>query len=249
MEEDSLSKATVAAQQFAGGYKRKGVAGIFFMGALARGYFDKYADIDIVIVARKSSKLRFDYRLPIPKYEGFELDAWVGCLEDMKKKSWSMDRRWSFSEAKIYYDPYGELRRLLKEKCRYRKRERRWLIMEGTVQSEWFANRLPKVWVSRGDMLSAHAMFGYGVSYLLQAVFAINKRLIPYKKWDLNYSRKLPWLPDRFHEKLGEIYTMRDLTREEIDRRRRAFMYIWGPVRKRAEKEIGIKFEVFKRFV
>ncbi|MBI4174578.1 MAG: nucleotidyltransferase domain-containing protein [Candidatus Aenigmarchaeota archaeon] len=230
-----LETARKVAEEFAEKYRKKSI-GIIFHGALARGYFDKFADIDIIIVGeRKMGAIP-----PVPrngKFKGFVIDYYTITLKEFEKKEWPMTGRLALSEAIVYHDPTGAIKEAIKKKARFNKGERKFLMIEGIIQSEWFCKELPKLWVHRGDIVSAHAMFDKGMQFFYQALFAYNNRLVPYEKWRLNYARKLPWLPERFDENVGEVYLVKSLTPKELGRRTKAFMRMWEQLAPRAEKE------------
>ncbi len=243
----TIEKARLVAEEFAEKYKKKSI-GIIFSGALARGYFDRYADLDIIIVGKNKLK-----RIPSvkrnEKYRGFQMDYHTTTLEDLKNKEWPMEQRWAFSEAIIYHDTKNIIKRLIEYKAMFLKGERKWLMIEGTVQSKWFCSQLPDLWVSRGDVVSAHSMFSEGLKYFFNALFALNNGLVPYEKWTLNYSRKLKWLPDRFEEKIKDVYLVRSFTNKELERRKEAFMYLWNQLWKNVRKEVRMSFEDMDRLV
>ena len=65
-----LEEATRVAREFASQYKRDGVVGIVFLGAIPRGYFDHAADIDIAIFKNKTTKISLESQFL--KVRGFE---------------------------------------------------------------------------------------------------------------------------------------------------------------------------------
>lgn len=243
-----LDKARKIAEELAEKYKKKGAIGIVFLGALVRGYFDSHADIDIIVFTRKPTKRKG--REPIGKYKGFDIDLWLTTIEHMNKTfDWPMPGRWAWSQADIYYDPTGKIKKIKREKARFNKGERKWLMIEGIVQSEWFCNFLPDLWVTRKDIVSAHAMFDKGLQHFFEALFAFNKQLVPYEKWRLNYSRKLKWLPRRYDEKINEVHIVRTLNKKELQRRKKAFMYLWKQLFQKIEKEVGMSIKEMDRLV
>ncbi len=242
-----LEKARSVAEEFSEKYK-KDALGIIFQGALARDYFDKFADIDIIVIGKK--KLQMVPSVPRnAKYKGFVIDYWTTSLKELKKKEWSMSMRWSLSEAIVYHDTNGIIKKLLKERAKFLKGERRWLMIEGTIQSEWFCNSMPELWVSRGDIVSAHAVFDKGMQHFYEALFAFNNCLVPYEKWRINYARKLPWVPKKFDEKLKEIYLVKSLSKKELERRKNAFMYIWNQFAPKIEKEVKLTIKEMDKMV
>lgn len=244
----TLDEALEVARDFVKRFKQPGLVGIVFLGAIARGYFDKYADIDISILKRKNSKMK---TIPVEyvQFRGYEIDYAVNNFEDASKTEWTMAGRWAHSRAMIYYDTDGMVRRLIQEKCKLSAKERRWLMIEGTTQSEWYGNDLPKVWVHRKDLLSAHLMFFKAIDYFLDALFALNNSLVPDYKWKLNYSMKLEWLPRDFRKKIKEVLKTSPLNKTELLRRTENFMYLWKQLKPKVEKEVNMNYEKFRKLV
>ena len=82
-----------------------------------------------------------------------------------------MARRWTYAQGQIYYDPEGKIVRLLREKVPLTPEEARWLLMSGFVLSEWYVNRLTRLWVERGNIVSAHHMIEPGIDLFLRHAF------------------------------------------------------------------------------
>ena len=136
-----LAEATAVAEEFASKFRRKGVVGIVFLGGIARGYFDKFSDIDLIVFKRRGIRLRIKHEDEI-EYKVFKIDYEIVNYDDSAKSEWEMEKRWAFSNAKIFYDPEGKIRALLSKKVHLKNKERKWIIMEGITQSEWYCNCL-----------------------------------------------------------------------------------------------------------
>ena len=243
-----ISEALATAKEFASRFKRKGVVGIVFLGAIARGYFDKFSDIDVIIFKRRKHRFRLKYQAEI-EYKGFRIDYEIVNYEDSARSEWDMEKRWAFSNALIYYDPESKIRQLISDKVPLKSKERKWMIIEGMIQSEWYCNIVSESWVYRGDVVSAHYSINAALEELLNAVFAINKELFPPKKWRIRQSFHLRWLPKEFRAKLEQIMQVKALSTKELKRRRAALNYLWEQVLPRAEEEVGMRFGEFKTMV
>lgn len=123
------------------------------------------------------------------------------------------------------------------------------MIIEGMTQSEWCCNDLSESWVHRGDIISSHYSVNNGLDELLKVLFALNGRLLPPKKWRVYLSQDLKWLPNGFTDNLKQIMLIGAISLEELQRRREALNYLWRQMLPRAEKEVGMKFNEFKRLV
>ena len=248
------------AKEFTKKLKRRGIVGIVCTGGIGRGYADRYSDVDITIYVRKNA------RIGLPK-EG-EMDVQVSKEDRVKygvdkinvdwvilnyekalRKKWDMETRWAFSQVKILHDPEGRIRELIKKKVVLPDRERKWLMMEGVEQSHYYGVRVPEIWVRRGHIISAHHSMYYGLEMLFQALFALNKQLIPAPRWKLWYSKFLKWKPRGFERKIKRALSIREFSKQELERRKRAIMDLWEQIKPKVEKEVGMKWEEFKKII
>ncbi len=235
-----LEKARRVAVEFVQPFLREEVVGIVFLGAIARGYFDRSADIDIALIKKQSAAIS------VPKFqkvEGFEVQVWLSDYESDLTAAWDMSRRWTYTRAQIYYDPSGKIARLLQEKVPLRAEERQWLLMSGLTLSEWYINRLTELWVERGNITSAQHMFDQGLIYFFDMLFGLNNELVADMKWRYYCVEKLGRLPGRFQERIQEIMRLHAFSLEELARRREAFMQMWEEMRPVVEAEVGMTFE------
>lgn len=235
-----LAKARQTAQAFAAPLRTEGVVGIVFLGAVARGYFDPAADIDIAIFKRRGADLPLKDKFY--SVDGFEVQVWLSDYEDELTSDWDMARRWTYANAQIDYDPQGAAARLIAEKVPLRAEERKWLVMSGLTLSEWYVNRLTQLWVERGSLTSAHHMVDQGLLYFYDLLFGLNHALVADMKWRLYCVSRLELLPERFAERIQEVMLLRAFTVEELHRRRQAFMGLWEEMKPAAEAAAGMSF-------
>ena len=248
LESERLASALAIAEEFASKFKREGVVGIVFLGGIARGYFDRFSDIDVIIFKRRNVDLgvRNEYEF---EYKGFLIDYEIVNYEDMVESEWDMEMRWSFSKVKIFYDPEGKIRSLIDKKVYLREEERKWLIIEGVTQSDWYCNVVSELWIYRNDPISAHYSIYYALEELVKAIFMLNNELLPASKWRVYLVQRLKWLPKEFNEKMREVLLVKDFSLKELERRRKALNYLWQQVLPKAEREVGMKFSEFKKLV
>ncbi len=242
-----LEKARRAAREFSEPYMREDVIGVVLLGAVARGYFDQAADIDVAIFREHSSEGAFP-----PQYthiEGLEIQCWLSDYESELPAKWDMPRRWTYSQGQVIYDPAGKIARLLKEKVPLKAEERKWLLMSGAALSEWYVNRLTRLWRERGNLVSAHHMFDRGLDYYFDMLFALNDELVADTKWKYYCVERLARLPAGFRQGVAEAMVVRSLSVEELDRRRAAFMSIWQEMLPLVENELQMPYSEFSQMV
>jgi hypothetical protein len=242
-----LEKATRVAKDFAQQFVGDKVIGIVFLGAIARGYFDPSADIDIAILKKQASEI------PLPnkflKAEGLEVHCWLSDYEDELTQPWDMAKRWTYSQGSIYYDPQEKISRLLAEKVPLKAEEKKWLLMSGLALSEWYINRLTHTWVERGSLVSAHQMFSQGLNYFLEMLFALNNQLVADVKWRYYCAERLKRLPSEFRERIKATMMLNAISMEELERRRAAFMEMWREMVPVVEKEVQLSYDEISQLV
>ncbi len=242
-----LEKARRVAEDFARPYMREGIAGIVFLGAIARGYFDASADIDIAIFKKQASEISLLDKFL--KIEDLEVQIWLSDYESELMIPWDMSKRWTYSQGQIHYDPTGNISRLLADKVPLKPDERRWLLMSGLCLSEWYVNRLTHLWVQRGNMISAQHMFFQGLNYFFDLLFALNEQLVADMKWRFYCAGKLGRLPAHFQERIQEILLLREFSQAELERRKAAFMEMWRELLPIVEQEVGLSYEEIEKLV
>jgi hypothetical protein len=236
-----LEKATRIAEAFAQKYRVDDIVGIVFLGAIPRGYFDRSADIDIAIFKKASADIPLKDKFQ--KVEGIEVQIWLSDYESEVTAVWDMAKRWTYSQGRIYFDPEGKTAQLLSEKVPLKAEERQWLMMSGLTLSEWYVNRLTQLWIERGNIVSAHHMFGQGINYFFDMLFGLNNELVADMKWRYFCVEQLERLPRNFQERIKETMTLHAFTMDELERRKSAFIQMWDEMRPIIEEEVGMSFE------
>ena len=231
-----LEKATRIAKEFIQSYVCDDVVGIVFLGAIARGYFDPSADIDIAIFKKEGSQLPITDKFY--KVEDIEVQIWLSDYESELIDPWDMAKRWTYSQSQIYFDPQEKIVQLLKEKVPLKPEEKKWLMMSGLTLSEWYINRLTQLWIERGNIVSAHHMFDQGLIYFFDMLFGLNNELVADMKWRYYCVEQLEQLPHNFKERLKNIMILNSFTREELDRRKKGFTEMWQEMRHIIEGEV-----------
>jgi len=242
-----LEKATRIAKQFADQYINDDIVGIVFLGAIARGYFDRSADIDIALFKKKASEISITNKFL--KIDDFEVHCWLSDYENELTDPWDMSKRWTYSQAQVYFDPKEKISQLLKEKVPLKPEEKKWLMMSGLTLSEWYINRLTHLWVERGNIISAHHMFDQGLNYFFEMLFGLNNQLVADMKWRYYCIEKLELLPRNFHERIIDTMILHSFSLEELGRRQEAFMEMWGEMKPIVEEQVQMSYDDILRLV
>lgn len=124
LKADRLAEAVAAGEEFASKLKRNGLVGIVFLGGAARGYFNKFSDIDIIVFKKRAARLGMRREDEV-EYKEFVIDYEIANYKDKLESEWDMEARWAFSTARILYDPEGKVEKLIARKVRLKEREKK----------------------------------------------------------------------------------------------------------------------------
>jgi hypothetical protein len=242
-----LSKARRVANEFVAPYMTNEVAGIVFLGAIVRGYFDHSADIDIAIIKEPSSGLTIHDKFF--KVEGMEVQVWFSDYESERTQPWDMPKRWTYSQSRIHYDPSGRIAQLLEEKVPLLPEERKWLMMSGLTLSKWYVEGLTNLWVERGNITSAHHMIDQGVNYFFDMLSGFNHELVADMKWRYYCVEQMEKLPRNFRKHIQDSMRLQSFSMDELDRRKKAFMEMWGEMKPIIEQEVQLTYQEMEDLV
>lgn len=236
----------------------KGVAGIIFLGGLARGVADDDSDIDITVfvdtddegVGRELRKVVRDAQ----QRSGFEIDFEIHETQDFARRKWDEVDRWELGKAEIVFDPSGVIRRLFQKGARVPGDFWTTRIVECCTYLRWYCcpqagqKCMAETWIDRGDPLSAHYCIHYSIDLMLELVFALNREFFPPQKWRLQYARDLRWLPKDFEMRIAEMSVVKAHSRNELRRRLDAAGKMWPEVIEKVEIETGLTTENIARY-
>ena len=242
-----LEKATKIAKEFVQKYMIEDIVGIVFLGAIPRGYFDHLADIDIALFKKQTADIPLKDKFY--KIDDLEVQIWLSDYESEVTNSWDMAKRWTYSHGHIYFDPQGKISRLLKEKVPLSPVEKRWLVMSGFTLSEWYVNRLTQLWIERGNIISAHHMFDQGINHFFDMLFGLNNELVADMKWRYYCVEQLERLPHNYQERIKDTMLLHSFTMDELERRKRVFMEMWGEMKPIVEEEVQMTFDEMLQIV
>lgn len=202
--------------------KKEGVIGVVFLGALARGHFDEHSDIDIVVFKRRGAKLGWPREREY-EYGGFLIDLEVRDYERDLRRPWSLEERWMFLRARVYYDPEGLVRRLIELKVALDERESRRALEEELRKAAWSLGDAD-AWIRRGDALSAHYAVTTALRHLLRSLMVLNGVPPPPDKWLVHSALNAERAPLQIRELVRAALTARELSASELESRRAALL-------------------------
>ena len=201
--------------------KETSVQGIIVIGSVAKGTARSDSDIDAVVFLEPydlyavpaESKWQPDTR----EYHGIFSDVRNFIQLDFFKR---LDlRKWSqptyewpepicaeLSVGWIAFDRKGQIQQLIAEKTIYKEEIRQARLDESLTKLDWLLTdaTIERTWDTLGAQV-AHYRLHTAFDYLLQAIFAYNRRWRTLRSRELTDLLQLPWLPNKFDEQLLKL--------------------------------------------
>jgi predicted nucleotidyltransferase len=235
------------------------VAGVVYVGGLARGFADRFSDVDItVFLDKKNERLGRQIRRmsqDMGRRFGIDMDLEVHCLEAFKNSKWDEACKWDYSNAKIVFDPKKEITNMLSEKLRVPKDFWTRRIVVCSTYLRWYCcppnkgiGTISEAWIERGDLTSAHYCLNYSIDLLLKILFALNRKFVPAPKWRLFCSYTLEWLPSNYDQVIKEAMVVRSLAAGDIDRRLKGLSDIWHETADKIECETRLTADLISEY-
>lgn len=236
--------------------KQSQVEGVILLGGLGRrNFLDKHSDVDFAVFVNP----RFPLPFFIKKTPGFLLPKWlprfefyvrsiVGDLEfnlhqqvlrDEAKLDhpWDETKKEAYSRGIIILDRSGKLKRLLTKKLSFPEKWRQRRLTEIVGQFPWYAFINPLRQIDRGFIHNGHDLLNQAIEMLVEALFLYNRQYRPHKKWCLETSMLLPWLPKGYRRNILEAMLIKDFSGRDIYRRVRILKKIFESLQKCLLKE------------
>jgi hypothetical protein len=205
----------------------EGVVGVLLVGGVARGHADRFSELDLAVYLRQADFARWTVEgaAPFPEgdsnIDGQHVDLEYCCYEEEREREWDLSKRWDRSYALLLYDPHDLMEGMLAQKCRLTEAEKQCLATKHLITyGDYFCRIAVPSWLYRGDVLAAHHCLNLALDSLVKAVFLANDELVPFEKWALNFSYSLAWRPPKWREKVEQALLVREVTQEEVERRR-----------------------------
>lgn len=196
------------------------VQGVVGIGSIASGLCRPDSDIDALVFLEPFDwyvvPAEFKWRPSDGSFHSiFSADA-AGCIDfdlarcDLAAWSdpafaWPEGRRAEIASGWLAFDRAGRIAELIADRAAYPAALRTARLDEAIT---WLDQHLgedgPQVrWASLGPLI-AHDRLQAAYEYLVQALFAYNRRWRAWRNRELPALLELPWLPERFAERLAE---------------------------------------------
>jgi hypothetical protein len=241
------------------------VEGVVLIAGVARQpyrpFADLYSDIDLAVFLRspvvpdgmdlKSFTLAHQEQLPawLPDYQfvvplspsgerEVNLHQLLYSYECREDNPWPEAKKEAYAyTSEVVYDREGRVRRLIETKTRFDTAERTRRLARIAVQVPWSGWLNPRRQLKRGLVTCAHDLLNDACELMIEALFLINGRYRPHRKWRLAVAENLPLKPARFSQLIREAMLIFSFDDSDVERRIAAVEELWPPLLDRALDE------------
>ena len=222
------------------------VQGIIVIGSVAKGTARSDSDIDAVVFLAPYDL----YAVPAEskwhpgtrKYYGIFQDV-RDCIQldffkrlDLQKWSqptyvWPEAICAALSEGWIAFDRNDHIHQLIAEKTKYKDGFRQERLDESLTKVDWLLNdsTIERTWDTLGAVV-AHYRFHTAFDYLIQAIFAYNRRWRTLRGREMTTIINLGWLPQEFDQRLLQLSNALEETKEGYLERAKSLKYCFDEV-------------------
>jgi hypothetical protein len=241
------------------------VEGVVLLAGVARQpyrpFADIYSDVDLALflntplipdgVDLKDFTLAHQEQLPewLPDYQflvpllpqgerEINLHQLLYSYESRADNEWPEAKKEAYAyTSDVVYDCQGRVRRLIKSKTRFDAEARTRRLARLAVQLPWCGWLNPHRQLKRGLATSAQDLLNEAVELIVEALFLINSRYRPHRKWRSLAIENLAWKPAGFIHLLKEAMLVFSFEKPDVERRITAIQTLWPPLLERALAE------------
>lgn len=211
-------KYITIARAFAEKFKTdSNIKGITLNGGVARGTGDEFSEIDIhfYVTNKESKELPPNGDITI---NGVWFDITLYEIKKELKESWSMDKRWDASSAKILWQRDNVISDLLKSKVKFEKGEHKKIIDETLFKAGWCV-QLAELFIERKELHHGHLLINESLNAFIDYYFLKQRQFIPYYKWKYYYFEKLHRVSNNVKKAIFETYKVKEYSEKELLKR------------------------------
>jgi hypothetical protein len=191
------------------------IQGVVAIGSVATGMARADSDIDAVVFLEPfdlyTIPAEFKWQPDRGTFHGISGAVENTIQFDFKRydlMKWSMPTHvWpepicaELSEGWLAFDRNGQIHQLVAERTKFPDEIRQLRLDEAFVHLDQLldVSKAERAWATLGSSI-AHDRLHSAYDYLMQAIFAYNRRWRPWRSRELSYLSKLSWLPERLEE-------------------------------------------------
>ncbi len=227
------------------------VEGIVYLGGLAnteyKDFIDQYSDIDIGIFLNTDRENLPDWLQPfsfyIPVNDGneermMEVNLHQQIFDEEKRNDWADTKKEAYAYAsEVVFDRNGQIEKLIKDKTKMTEEYKKKYLSHLLSRINWNVKINPLRAIERGLILNGEELLNQGIENMMDLLFVYNGKYPPHAKWKAAMIENLEYYPKDIIEKIKECYMIRDISKEDIMRRRESILSIVKDIEERINQE------------
>jgi hypothetical protein len=144
--------------------------------------------------------------------------------EERSAAPWPDAKRFAYKEAsEIVVDPTGRVRRIIERQTAWNEADELPRIIRRLAQARWYGVINPIRQFDRGHGVVAHDLLNSGTDLLVEAMFLLNRRFPPHKKWRLALLPSLACTPTDLDERVAHVLRVEGYDRAGVTKRVEVF--------------------------
>jgi predicted nucleotidyltransferase len=234
------------------------VVGVLFTGGIARGFADKYSDVDVYVFISQEDASVHDLvktiTSEIENRQGLETDIEVHVFGSFMEQEWNEYLKWDLSNSKIAFDREGMLSSRLAKRLKMNDEEWNLRVARAMLYLSWYSfperSDIPSMidlWDDRGDPSSAQYAVSYALELVVEILYALNRSYLPAPKWRLHYIKKLDWIPKNFSAVFEDAMLIREISVKDARRRASSLLPLWEEMLTHVQEVSGLNYEQAKK--
>jgi len=179
----------------------------------------------------------YEFIVPVGQEVGREVNIHqlLYSYESRDDVEWPEAKKEAYAyTSDVVFDRVGRIQRLIQQKTRYDFSARNARFTRLAVQVRYSGWENPRKQLKRGLTAPAHDLVNEAVDLLVEALYLLNNRYRPHRKWRLMIARELAWKPAEFVKKIDEAMLVLAFDEADVQRRTLAVQEIWAPMLTRA---------------
>jgi hypothetical protein len=210
------------------------VQGVVVVGSVAKGIARADSDIDAVIFLEPfdlyAIPAEFKWRPDDSTFHGIFSEVENSIQLDFKRldlQEWSKStHEWpeslcsELSEGWLAFDRKGQIQKLIAERTYFNDEIRQEHLDDAIVHLDWLLrdSSAQRLWETQGATI-AHYRLHSAYDYLMQGLFAYNRRWRTLRSREISDLLKLSWLPEQFSEQLILVTNALSVTKDGYQQR------------------------------
>lgn len=178
----------------------------------------------------------FSFHVPVP-WGSLEVNVnqLVYQYETDPRTEWSDGKCEAYdSTRETVVDRDGMFARLIEMKVARNRSSRSARLVRLASRLSWDIDVLPRRQRDRGEVLAAHLILNAAVDEVMEAVFLLNDRFVPSRKWRFHLLRKHRLLAPGHVDLLNDALQCDTASADDLERRIQALDALWTAVSKRS---------------